>query len=241
MNFFYIASTWKGLSISVSLVFSLFFSYSIQAQDNVHNSQPTLDQIPDYSTRFSSDLHYIELDGITAGEETGQQVSIDVSTGDKNLIESIGADLVDNGKAFINYRLKEGATGTATVKVVVTDNGETPSSITRIFHITSEALNRDVPLKPLLQQEANHQLQAFPNPALLSTRIYFSTPHDEQRVTVDMYTLSGVKIKQLFAGSTLARESYYVDVNSRNLANGVYVVRLSGHSHTANIQLVVAK
>lgn len=241
MNFFYNPSTCKGISLSISLVFSLFLSYSIQAQDNVRNSRPTLDRIPDYSTRFSTDLHFIELNGITPGEETDQQVTIAVTTGDKDLIESVEADLFDNGKAYIYYRLKEGATGTATVKVVVTDNGATPSSISRTFRITSESLNRELQTKPILQEAHNHHLKAFPNPAALSTRVYFSTPNDEQRVAVDMYTLSGVKIKQLFTGSTLARESYSVDVDSRKLAMGVYIVRLTGQSHTVNLKLVVAR
>src|SRR5687768_4527004 len=163
MNFFYNPSTWKGISMSIALVFSLFLSYSIQAQDNVRNSRPTLDRIPDYSTRFSTDLHFIEVNGITAGEETDQVVTIAVSTGDKDLIESIEADLVDNGKAYIYYRLKEGATGTATVKVVVTDNGATPSSISQTFRIISESLNRELPAKPLLQEALNHHLKAIPN------------------------------------------------------------------------------
>jgi hypothetical protein len=58
---------------------------------------------------------------------------------------------------------------------------------------------------------------------------------------VDIYTLSGAKIKQLFIGRTLAFQSYYVDVNSRNLATGVYIVRLTGQSHKANLKLVVAR
>jgi hypothetical protein len=241
MNFCYSPSTWKGISmLTISLVFSLILSYSIQAQEKVRNSRPTLDRIPDFSTRYSADLHFIELNGISAGDESDQEVTIAVSTADKDLIESLEADLVDNGNAFIYYRLKEGATGTATVKVVITDNGETPSSISRTFHITSEALNRDVPTKPLLQAH-NHHLKAFPNPAALSTRVYFSTPNDEQRVAVEMYTLSGVKIKQLFTGSTLARQSYSVDVDSRNLATGVYLVRLTGQSHAAELKLVVAR
>lgn len=240
MNFFYNPSTWKGISMLIPLLLN-FFSYSIQAQDNVRNSRPTLDRIPDYSTRFSTDLHFIELNGITAGEETDQEVTIAVSTGDIDIIESIEADLVDNGKAFIYYRLKEGASGTATVKVVVTDNGALPSSISRTFHIAAEGLNRDLPVKPLLQEEYNHHLKAFPNPAALSTRVYFSTSDNEQRVAVDMYTLSGIKIKQLFTGSTLARETYAVDVDSRNLATGVYIVRLTGQSQIANLKLVVAR
>ena len=56
-----------------------------------------------------------------------------------------------------------------------------------------------------------------------------------------MYTLAGVKIKQLFTGSTLARESYSVDVDSRDLATGVYIVRLTGQSHTVNLRLAVAR
>ena len=241
MIFFYNPSTWKGISMSISLVLSLFLSYSIQAQDNFRNSSPTLDRIPDYSTRFSTDLHFIELNGITAGEETDQEVTIAVSTGDKDLIESIEADLLDNGKGFIYYRLKAEATGTATVKVVITDNGATPSSISRTFHIISESLNREIATNPLIQEANKHQLKAFPNPAALSTRVYFSTPVDEQQVSVDIYTLSGVKIKQLFTGSTSAHKSYSVDVDSRNLASGIYIVRLTGQSPAVNLKLVVAK
>ena len=241
MEFFFNPSTWKGISMSISLVISLTLSYSSQAQDNVRNSRPTLDRIPDYSTRYSADLHFIELSGITAGDETDQEVSIAVSTGDIDLIESIEADLVDNGRAFIYYRLAEGAAGTATVKVVVSDNGAEQSSVTRTFHITCEGLNRDLPSKSILQEANNHHLKAFPNPAALSTRIYFSTPNDEQRVAVDMYTLAGVKIKQLFTGSTSARQSYSVYVNSRSLATGVYIVRLTGQSHAANLRLVVVR
>ena len=241
MNYFYNPLPWKGIFMSISLVFSLFLSYSTQAQDNVRNSRPTLDQIPDYSTRFSTDLRFIELKGITAGEETDQEVDIAVSTGDKDLIESIEADLVGNGKAFVYYRLVEGATGTATIKVVITDNGETPSSISRTFHITSEGLNREISPKPLLQETNNHHLKAFPNPAVLLTRVYFSTPTDVQRVAVDMYTQSGVKIKQLFTGSTLARKTYSVDVDSRSLATGVYIVRLTGQTEEVNLKLVVAR
>ena len=241
MNFFCNPSTWKGISTSISLLFCLFFSWSIQAQDNVRNSRPTLDRIPDYSTRFSTDLHFIELNGITAGEETDQEVTIAVTTGNKDLIESLDADLLDNGKAFINYRLREGATGTATVKVVVTDNGETPSSMSRTFHIISEALNHDIPTKPLFQEVHNHHLKAVPNPAALSTSVYFSTPGDEQRLSVDMYTLSGIKIRQLFTGSTLARKSYSVDVDSRDLATGISIVRLTGQSQITNLRLVVAR
>src|SRR5215210_735436 len=94
MNFFCNPSTWKGLSMSICLLFNLFLSYSIQAQDNVRNSRPTLDRIRDYTTRFSPDLHFIELNGITAGEEDDQEVTIAVSTGDIDLIESLEADLV---------------------------------------------------------------------------------------------------------------------------------------------------
>ena len=241
MNFFYNLASWKRISMSAFLVFSLAFCYSTKAQDRARNSRPTLDRIPDYSTRFSKDLHFIEINGVTAGDETDQEVTITVSTGDIDLIESIEADLVDNGKGFIYYRLKQDACGTATVKVVITDNGEVPSSVSQTFHITAEGLNRDLTMKPLFQVAHNHHLKAFPNPVALSTRVYFSTANDQQQVAVNMYSLSGTKIRQLFAGSTLARETYSVDVDSRNLATGVYIVRLSGQSHTSNLKLVVAR
>lgn len=224
----------------LALGLALFFPCSMQAQSNPPNSRPTLDPITDYTTSYSADLRFIEISGITPGEEDDQQVSIEVSTEDKDLLESIGADLVDNGKAVINYQLKKDVAGTATVKVVVTDNGPTPSSVTRTFHITIESLNRELTPKPSAEETSLH-LKASPNPALVSTRIFFSTPYDEQLTAVDLYTLSGVKIKQLFAGSTIANQSRYVDLNTKTLASGVYVVRLTGQSYSSNLKLAVAK
>lgn len=240
MNRFFNLTKKSGIFASLISGLILCFSCPIFSQVNVRNSKPTLDPITDYTTSFSADIRYIELSGISAGDEIDQEVIIDVSTEDEDLIESIGADLVDNGKAYIHYRLKEGAAGTATVKVVVTDNGATPSSVARTFHITTETLNRELATKPLVE-ESSRSLKAIPNPALTSTRLFFSTPHDEQQLTVDLYSLSGAKIRQLFTGNTLANRSYYVDVNSKNLAAGVYLVRLTGQSHTANLKLAVAK
>lgn len=230
----------KSIARSLSFGLAILLSCSIHAQVNP-NTRPTLDTITDYITSYSEDIRYIELNGITPGDEIDQQVSIEVSTADKELIESIGVDFVDNGKAFINFKLKSGVAGTTIAKVIVKDDGPTPSSFTRTFNITIEELEREVATKPLFEEEAVHTLKAIPNPAVVSTRIYFSTPVDEQRVAVDLHALSGVKIKQLFTGSTLANQSYYVDVNSKSLASGVYIVRLTGQAHTSNLKLVVAK
>jgi hypothetical protein len=240
MKLFYFLSKWNGISTSLALGGAIFLSCPIHAQNNVSNTRPTLDLISDYTTSFSTDIRYIELTGITPGEEIDQQVTIDVSTEDKDLIRAISADLVDNGKAFINYQLKQGAVGTATVKVVVTDNGPTPSTVTRTFHIMIDALNRELITKSS-EEGAIHHLKAIPNPALVSSRIFFSTPQDEKLVAVDLYTISGAKIKQLFTGSTMAHRSYFVDVNSKNLATGVYIVQLTSESHKSNLKLVVAK
>jgi len=239
MNLFYYFSKWNGYATSLALGLVIFVSSAIQAQVNVRNTRPTLDPITDYTTSFSTDIRYIELNNISPGEEIDQQVTIDVSTEDKDLIESIGADLVDNGKAFINYQLKPGAVGTATVKVVVTDNGPTPSKITRSFHIIVEALNREIDIQPEIA--SNDHLRAFPNPVVASTRIFFSTPDDNERISIDLYSSSGAKLRQLFTGNTLAHRSYFVDFNSKNLAAGVYIVRLTGQSYSSNLKLVVAK
>src|SRR5690349_5772145 len=102
MNLCYTPPSWKSISMSISLVFCLFISYSIQAQER--NTKPTLDKIDDYSTRFSTGLHFIDLTGISAGDETEQEVTVDVSTGDEDLIESLEADVLANGKGVIYYR-----------------------------------------------------------------------------------------------------------------------------------------
>jgi hypothetical protein len=240
MKPFYYSLKWSRIPGAIALGLTLL-SFPTQAQVTVKNSRPTIDPINDYTTSFSTAVRYIELTGITPGEEINQQVSIDVSTEDKDLLESVGADFVDNGKAFISYQIKEGAVGTATVKVVVTDDGPNPAAVTRTFHIIIEGLNRDIEPKPLLEETAGSNLKAIPNPASASARIFFSTPNDEERVAVELYSLSGAKVKQLFTGSTVANRSYYVDVNSKNFASGVYIVRLTGKAQTSNLKFVVAK
>lgn len=204
------------------------------------NTRPTFSPIADLTTRYSPDLRFIKLVNVTAGHEPDQEVNVSVSSKDQDLIETLGADLTGNGNGFIYYKLKQGATGTATVQVTVSDNAPVPAITTRIFHITVSSLLHDVPAitAPVITKTV---LNAYPNPAIVSTQVWFSTPRDERSVAVDLYSLTGAKIRQLYNGSTKSGQSYSVSVNSRNLPAGVYLVRLAATSHTTQMQLAVGK
>lgn len=73
--------------------------------------------------------------------------------------------------------------------------------------------------------------QNAPNPAAGRTRIGFTVPEDGP-ATVDLYDLLGRRIARLFDGVARAGQIETVDLDTGDLATGVYVYRLSHGSRT---------
>jgi gliding motility-associated-like protein len=88
------------------------------------NEVPTLSAIGDQTLCATTVTQTVALAGISAGPETGQTTTLSVSSSNSSLFESLTAS--GNGATgTLSYRLKSGAAGTATVTVMVTDNGGT--------------------------------------------------------------------------------------------------------------------
>jgi gliding motility-associated-like protein len=86
------------------------------------NEVPTLSAIGDQTLCATTVTQTVALAGISAGPETGQTTTLSVSSSNSSLFESLTAS--GNGATgTLSYRLKSGAAGTATVTVMVTDNG----------------------------------------------------------------------------------------------------------------------
>lgn len=69
-------------------------------------------------------------------------------------------------------------------------------------------------------------MKAFPNPFENSTTIEFM-PKTDGKVTVNVYTLSGANVAELFDGQLRADESKQVIFNGTNLPNGIYIYKIT--------------
>jgi gliding motility-associated-like protein len=105
------------------------------------NEVPTLTAIANQNICFTTAVQSVALTGITAGPETAQTTTLSVSSSNASLFESLAVN--GNGAtASLTYKMK--AAGTATVTVVVKDNGGTENggvdSYSKTFVITINAL-----------------------------------------------------------------------------------------------------
>jgi hypothetical protein len=226
---------------------AIFLSVTSYGQNAVINSSPTLHPIEDLTVKSTGDTRFIALTGITAGDESEQFTNISVSSTNSELITLLEADQTSNGQAFIRYRLKPGATGSVNIRVLVTDNGMPAAETSRIFNLTVEsaATYSPPPVKTMpattLKSEKSVMLKAYPNPFPSNATVSFSTPEDEQHVSLDIYHFSGVKVQKLYSGSTAATQKYTVPVNRANLSPGIYILRLTTSRQTEQLKLVVAQ
>jgi large repetitive protein len=107
------------------------------------NEVPTLAAIANQSICYTTSAQNINLSGISAGPETGQSTSISVAGNNSALLQNLTVS-GSGATAIINYSVKTGASGTATITVTVKDNGGTANggvdTYSRTFILTVNAL-----------------------------------------------------------------------------------------------------
>jgi large repetitive protein len=118
--------------------FSLEKILSINLSDV--NEAPSLAVISNQAICYSTALQQINLSGINAGPEGNRQtVAVSVSTN-----STLFSELSVNNNGILRYRVNEGRTGIATIKVIVKDNGGTDNggvdSFSREFTISVNPL-----------------------------------------------------------------------------------------------------
>ena len=69
-------------------------------------------------------------------------------------------------------------------------------------------------------------LKSFPNPSSGWANVSFKLPVDT-RVNIDLFSLSGERVMELYSGYSNAGEASTLDFNAANLSEGVYVLRLT--------------
>ncbi|MBC8986199.1 gliding motility-associated C-terminal domain-containing protein [Pedobacter sp. N36a] len=122
--------------------FSLDKTFSINLSDV--NEIPTLDAIASKTICYTTNTQTIDLTGISAGPESGQNTTVTVSGSNAALLQSLTVAPGSGGKAILSYRVKNGASGISTITVTVKDNGGTDNggvdTYSRTFVLTVNAL-----------------------------------------------------------------------------------------------------
>lgn len=107
------------------------------------NEVPTLAAINNVEHCFTNATQVVALSGISAGPETAQTTSVSVTSNNASLLETLTA--VKTGTTgSVNYTVKNGASGVATITVTVKDNGGTANggvdTYSRTFTVTVNPL-----------------------------------------------------------------------------------------------------
>jgi hypothetical protein len=115
---------------------------------NAVNNQPTLNTISNLTTNENAGLQTVNLSGITSGaaNENNQTLTVTATSGNKSLIPNPTVNYTSaNTTGNLTFTPAANASGTATVTVVVHDNGGTANggvdSVTNTFTVTVNAVN----------------------------------------------------------------------------------------------------
>ncbi|WP_207429040.1 YDG domain-containing protein [Pedobacter sp. SYSU D00535] len=110
-------------SIAQNSMLHLDKEFTIQLSDV--NEQPTLDNIANSTICYTTSEQTVGLSGITPGPDTNQGTVVSVSTSNNAMFQSISVSQAVDRNASVKYSLNEGATGSAVINILVTDNGGT--------------------------------------------------------------------------------------------------------------------
>ena len=80
---------------------------------------------------------------------------------------------------------------------------------------------------------------AYPNPFEKQTTVRFTLPYQEDKATLDIYDLKGVKIQTLFNGNVNAQTTYEVQFNGQNLSAGTYFFRWITSKEVKNFKVIM--
>jgi len=79
---------------------------------------------------------------------------------------------------------------------------------------------------------------AYPNPFASNATIEFENKGADANTTVEVFSLDGAKITELFNGPTVSNQLYQIDWNAAELPAGVYMYRIVTGSQVATGRIV---
>jgi hypothetical protein len=146
-TYYFAATTYAASGMESS--FSSEISYLVPMNAPIVNQPPTLDPISNLTTNENAGLQTVNLSGITSGaaNENNQTLTVTATSGNKGLIPNPTVNYTSaNTTGNLTFTPAANASGTATVTVVVHDNGGTANggidSVTNTFTVTVNAVNQ---------------------------------------------------------------------------------------------------
>ena len=85
-----------------------------------------------------------------------------------------------------------------------------------------------------------YKISANPNPTIEKSTITFSM-NESGFATLEVFTLSGKKVDQLFTGHIEKDETYRFDFNGESLSQGIYIYRMTTHQKVITDKLILTK
>jgi hypothetical protein len=89
-----------------------------------------------------------------------------------------------------------------------------------------------------LQRNQGLELTSYPNPFSGTATVEFVVAADEQKVMLNLYNVAGMKTRSLYQGSAKANQLYRFELNSQDLAPGVYFIHLVSPLKTVNRKII---
>ncbi len=84
------------------------------------------------------------------------------------------------------------------------------------------------------------KFDAYPNPFVVSSRIEFTAAEDAL-VNVELFNVKGEFVKSIFSGNVRGHEKNQIQLDGSELAQGVYLCKLSTETETKFIKLILQK
>ncbi len=82
--------------------------------------------------------------------------------------------------------------------------------------------------------------EAYPNPFVVTSTVEFSS-HVDAAVTVELFNLKGEFVNTLFSGNVNADEKHIARIDGAELAQGVYICKMTSGGETKFIKMVLQK
>ncbi len=103
------------------------FSYEETFQITIRdvNEAPTIAAVGEQNSCVGMEEKTIAISGITAGPESGQIITANISSDNPQLFESLSLNLLAGGNGEITYRLNSANAGSVNISLVINDNGGT--------------------------------------------------------------------------------------------------------------------
>jgi hypothetical protein len=89
--------------------------------------------------------------------------------------------------------------------------------------------------------ESSIQVNPYPNPFNSAATIEFISSSEATHATVNVYSLAGDKVAEIFEGDIQAGTIYKAEFNAQNLGEGIYIYRIISGDHIVNGKLILIK